>query len=600
MARFFRLAFSGLAALGAVLPVPAYAAIQLRAGMPADTFNATNVTADQDFVTEEDLSEPTDLAELPDGRLVIVYRLGKVVVVSAAGEMSLAGTITVNPDFGEQGLLGVVADPGFATNNTLYFFASVGNDYANKNKVYKIPLGTDGMLAASRDTVIAMGLRSSAGESGGFGNHNGGGLVVHDGKLFVSVGDTGHNATPPTNHLGTCLNKPSGKILRVNLDGTVPSDNPLVGEAMVTGCDAWNGALNMAAPDTRVFNWGFRNPFRFWIDPMTTRMWVGDVGETTREEIAVGAPLTAAGGDGQHFGWPFAEGTQEYDNGEIPWAPAQRCMGVTPARECVPAVFDYAHSNGNNCVIGGLIPSGCGWDAPWTSKYFFGDNGSGIIWTLDVNQDRSGVVANSRAEFASSSGIAAFRMGASGALYFVEARGNRVTKITPKAQMPGMCAGMGGMGGMGGMAGSGTSGMGMGGSSDGGTGMGTSGGGSGGSASGAGGAGGSAGATTGGAGAGGGAGGATGGTTGGTSGGTTGGTAGGATGGTTGGTTGGSGGAGGAPRAGAAGTGGGGEPSGCGCRVAGGGSNLGAVLAGLGGLALLGLRRSRQRRGKLG
>jgi MYXO-CTERM domain-containing protein len=367
---------------------------------------------------------------------------------------------------------------------------------------------------------------------------------------------------------------------------------------MVTGCSGWDQDLEMMAPDTRIFAWGFRNPYRFWIDPMTQRMWVGDVGEQAREEIAIGAPVNAAGGDGQHFGWPFHEGTTPYSQS---WQPDGACMGVTPARECVPAAYDYGHSSGNNCVIGGLIPSGCGWEAPWTSKYFFGDNGSGRVWTLDVNSGRDGVVDDSVEEFASTSGIGSFRMGAKGALYFAEVSGGTVSKITPKGLNPAMCPGGGA--GAGGMGGTGAGGMNAGGTAGGGNSTGGSAGASagsagdtGGSEAGSDGSGGSMGGSSMG-------GSSTGGSsTGGSSGGTmsTGGTGTGGSSGRGGMGTGGSG----VGGSGTAGMGTGGavppdEKGSCGCRVAGGGSSYGAVFAGVGALALFGLRRARQRRGKV-
>jgi glucose/arabinose dehydrogenase len=541
-------------------------------------------------VVAEDLSQPTDIAELPDGRLVITQRTGGVVVVGTDGMTTNAGTITVNPDFGEQGLLGVVADPNFASNNTLYFYASVGSDLPNKHKVYKIPLGANNQLDASRDTIISMGLSASS-----TGNHNGGGLIIFENQLYVSVGDTGHNATPPTNRLGTCLNSANGKILRVALDGSIPEDNPLSAETMVTGCSDWDEDLDDQAPDKRIFSWGFRNPYRFWIDPQTKRMWIGDVGESTREEVSIGAPVDGEVAlAGQHFGWPFKEGTTNYSQS---WQPQNACMGVTPARECVAPVFDYATTRGASaCVIGGLIPEGCGWEAPWTSRYFFGDNSSGRVWTLNVNANRDGIMG-AETQVAQTQGVGSFRMGAKGALYIVEVSGGVVSKLTPKGLDPSTCQGnSGGAGGTGGSGGS--DGAGVGGT----TGGNATGGNAGGGGSPAGGA-----ATTGGS-ANGGAGMASGGTgqqagtsstTGGTgtagsgvsgSGGGGGGVPAGGKGGTppTGGTPG---------TSGASGTSNSGEPSddgGCGCRVAGTGGRFGALLAAAGGLALLALRRSRK------
>ena len=62
-------------------------------------------------------------------------------------------------------------------------------------------------------------------------------------------------------------------------------------------------------PIARIYAWGFRNPWRLWVDPETGLLWMGDVGEVTQEEISVG------GGD-QHYGYPFVEGTQIW--GESP------------------------------------------------------------------------------------------------------------------------------------------------------------------------------------------------------------------------------------------------------------------------------------------
>jgi MYXO-CTERM domain-containing protein len=135
-------------------------------------------------------------------------------------------------------------------------------------------------------------------------------------------------------------------------------------------------------------------------------------------------------------------------------------MDVKPARACVGPIIDYGHAKdmgpipsqnvANNCVIGGLIPDGCGWAAPWNARYLFGDNGSGKIWSLDVNADRSGVTASSVKDFGSSQGVGSFRMGASGVLYIAEVSGGVVDKVTPKGLDPAMCGGSsGGAGGMG-------------------------------------------------------------------------------------------------------------------------------------------------------
>ncbi|HVJ18441.1 MAG TPA: PQQ-dependent sugar dehydrogenase, partial [Polyangiaceae bacterium] len=316
--------------------VPAHAA-ELAEGEPADAFDLETVV--------DGLAEPTDVAILPDGRVVVTQRLGDITIVLPDGGQ-IWNHIDVVAEAGHQGLLGVVADPNFATNEYLYFYASLG-DADNRHKVVRIPLNENNELG-ELTYIIEYGL---------FGpkNHEGGGLIIDGNHLYVSVGDAGFNRTPPDNRLATCLNWPNGKILRVNLDGSIPEDNPLTDVELATGCTWWDQPLELYPPDTRVYAWGLRNPFRFSVDSKTGLLWVGDVGESAREKIAVG-------GRGDHFGWPYREGSVEY---EEDWHPEDTCEGVTPARECVPVAHEYAHESGNDCVIGGLILDACGWPEEW-------------------------------------------------------------------------------------------------------------------------------------------------------------------------------------------------------------------------------------------
>jgi glucose/arabinose dehydrogenase len=410
---------AAFAACGALF-VPALSSAATLAGDAATTLDLATYASG--------LSQPTDIAVLADGRAVITQRLGDIIVRTPDKKTVVAGHLSVHPSDDEQGLLGVVPDPNFASNKALYFYADIGADVANRHQVLKIVLGDDNKIGTQ--TVI---IGAGAPTPGILGpqNHNGGGLQIFDNHLYVSVGDTGHNATPPVNRLGTCLNSPNGKILRLNLDGTIPTDNPLYNSTAVTGCDDFDEALAPTfAPDKRIWAWGLRNPFRFWIDPregaQQGTMWIGDVGETTREEVSVG-------GKGQHFGWPFVEGTHAFSRTEESYQPAGACMGTTPATPCVAPVYDYAHDNGNNCIIGGLIPDGCGWSDVWKSRYIFGDNGTGNVWTIEVNPARSGASGPAK-DFGKTSGMSAFRMGADSALYIVEVASGSVQRVTPKGQ----------------------------------------------------------------------------------------------------------------------------------------------------------------------
>src|SRR6185369_17556674 len=111
-------------------------------------------------------------------------------------------------------------------------------------------------------TVLVTGIRTDN------GNHDGGVVRIGpDGKLYVGVGDSGNgdNQGGPgssTNPYAQDLSSLNGKILRVNLDGTIPSDNPF---------------FNQVGKRGEIFAYGFRNPFRFAFDPTTGSLWLADV-----------------------------------------------------------------------------------------------------------------------------------------------------------------------------------------------------------------------------------------------------------------------------------------------------------------------------------
>jgi glucose/arabinose dehydrogenase len=373
------------------------------------------------------LDQPTDLVVLPDGRVIVIQKSGDVLTFPVGAADPVEDHIMVSTN-SEQGLLGIVADPAFGTNNYIYVYSDSGPDGNNRHQVVRYKFGADNKLGTKTVVIDGMNLQAPA-------NHDGGGIDVYKGDLYMSVGDTGANASPPTNRYGSCLNHGNGKVLRVSLaDATLgqpPADNPLMNLAMVTGCDNQGGDYKMTAPDKRIWAWGFRNPFRMWIDKTTGKMWVGDVGESTREEITVAQM-------GKHHGYPFREGTKDWMQN---FAPANECMGMTPASECIGPVFDYGHDGGNNCVMGGRILDGCDWPAAFKSRYIFADHGSGKVWTLDVNATRDGIMAGSQKDFANSHQVTGMRMGSDNALYILEEGPGVITRITAKGStaMPGSC-----------------------------------------------------------------------------------------------------------------------------------------------------------------
>jgi MYXO-CTERM domain-containing protein len=391
-----------------MLAGPGTALAQLAAGEAADQLVLSNWAGN--------LPTVTDLTFLSDGRAVVTTKTGKISVLAADGTVikdaaySFAGLDTAS----EKGVLGVVRDDA----DTIYLYVSNGTSNGDKHKIYKGTVAADGTITVAEKTIEGGGLEGPA-------NHDGGGLQIYKNQLYVSVGDTGYNATPPTNKYGACLNKANGKILRINLDGSIPTDNPLANVAMATGCTTPTGGdYAMAAPDKRIWAWGFRNPWRFWIDSQTDLAWIGDVGEGTEEEVSLG-------GIGSNHGWPFNEGKVNYPN---PLGGLKDCKDMTPSTTCVAPQFSYPHDGPSKeaSVTGGLIPpKGCGWGA-FEGRYFFGDYNRNVVWTLDVAADRKSAVAGSRKTAIDVPAPVSFRMGPGGAMYIASHSTGIVKKVVPK------------------------------------------------------------------------------------------------------------------------------------------------------------------------
>src|SRR6185369_6849026 len=136
----------------------------------------------------------------------------------------------------------------------------------------------NGDVAAAGSETVLLELNNLSGAT----NHNGGSLHFgKDGKLYIAVGENANGANSQT--LGNLL----GKILRINSDGSIPTDNPFFGTA--TGANRAIWAM------------GLRNPFTFAFQPGSGRMLINDVGQNTWEEINDGIA-------GSNYGWPDTEG----------------------------------------------------------------------------------------------------------------------------------------------------------------------------------------------------------------------------------------------------------------------------------------------------
>jgi glucose/arabinose dehydrogenase len=282
------------------------------------------------------LSRPTTMEFAPDGRLFVAEQGGDLRVIKN-GSLLPAPFVSLSVDSsGERGLLGIAFDPNFAANHYVYLYYTTASSPTH-NRVSRFT--ADGDVAAAGSEVPILDV-----EPLGPTNHNGG--AIHfgpDGKLYVAVGNNAINANSQS------LDNRLGKVLRINADGSIPTDNPFYNQA---------SGLNRA-----IYALGLRNPFTFAFQPGTGRMFINDVGENTWEEVDEGVA-------GANYGWPIYEGFSS----------------PTDLNYRDPLyVYGHAGLSGSVAIVGAAFydPATPEFPPGYLGKYFFGDLDNHFIRMLD-------------------------------------------------------------------------------------------------------------------------------------------------------------------------------------------------------------------------
>ena len=339
-------------------------------GVPA-SFNETVVAT---------LTNPTAMAMAPDGRLFVCQQAGQVRIVKA-GSLSASPflTVPVNSE-GERGLLGLAFDPDFATTGYVYIYYTATSPVHNRVSRFTASASNpDTVIAGSETILLDM-------DNLGATNHNGGGLRFGpDGALYIASGDNaiGNNSQSMANLLG--------KMLRINKDGSIPTDNPFY--ATATG------------NNRAIWAYGLRNPFTFDFQPGTTRMYISEVGLSQWEEINVGAK-------GANYGWPLGEG------------PSANSAYTNPLLYYRNAAYQ---GTGPECAIVGAAfynPAVQQFPAEYQGDFFYGDHCAGWIRSMDVPGSTS-------KEFATGIRLlTGLLVGNDGALYYASQYTHQIVKIT--------------------------------------------------------------------------------------------------------------------------------------------------------------------------
>jgi len=352
------------------------------------------------------LGAATAMEFSPDGKLFITEAPGTMEVWQGGTRLRPnffantpltpydAGTDTgIVDDTGERGLLGVTFDPNYASNRYVYvYYTFAANADGNTstpttfhNRVSRFTANTAGDLALAGSELPIVDLDNLS-----FLNHNGG--AIHfgpDDKLYIATGDNANGANSQS------LSNRLGKILRVNSDGSIPTDNPFFGTA--TGANRAIWAL------------GLRNPFTFAFQPGSGQMFINDVGQVTWEEINQGAA-------GANYGWPSTEG--DFNQSSFP--------------NFTRPVYAYSHGSGTFqgfAITGGAFynptsPTTGAFPATYTGDYFFADFVNNWINVIDLG-------TNTVERFATGAlGAVDLKLANDGSLYYLARNEGRVVRVT--------------------------------------------------------------------------------------------------------------------------------------------------------------------------
>jgi glucose/arabinose dehydrogenase len=223
--------------------------------------------------TNKGLNFPWDLGFTPDGRMIVNMRGGQIRVYANGNTGApLVSTFSV-PGVraqGEAGLMGIAIDPEFVHNHYIYVCASRSVGGAWLNQVLRYVVGNDSSFHFNR-YIVSSGMVANT-------IHNGCAVEFIGGKLWVTMGDAGVESRAQNR------NSLNGKILRMERDGSVPSDNPVI-----------NGTRNI------VYTMGHRNPQGLAILPGIGRIYAIEHGPDRDDEINRILP-------GRNYGWPCRTG----------------------------------------------------------------------------------------------------------------------------------------------------------------------------------------------------------------------------------------------------------------------------------------------------
>jgi glucose/arabinose dehydrogenase len=330
------------------------------------------------------LEHPWALAFLPDGKMLVTERPGRMRIVTRDGQVSAPLAGVPKPRTGGQaGLLDLVLDKDFADNRTLYFCFT--SDSGGNASVARARLDE---AALRLETVKVIFVQQGP---GGAANHGCRIAQAPDGNLFVTLGDH-FGPRDEAQNLAT----DNGKLIHIAPDGSIPPDNPFVGRAK-------------ARP--AIWSYGHRNAQGLAFNPASGELWEIEHGPRGGDEVNII-------GKGKNYGWPVIGYGIDYSGAKIHESTAKPGM-EQPIKYWVPSIAP----SGMAFYTGTLFPK-------WRGSLFTGALAGQMLVRLSLDGDK--VTGEERLLQNLNERIRDVRQGPDGALWLLtDASAGRILRVAP-------------------------------------------------------------------------------------------------------------------------------------------------------------------------
>ncbi len=335
------------------------------------------------------LEHPWSVALLPDGGFLVTERPGRLRHVGADGAVSapLSGVPAVWAE-GQGGLLDVVLAPDFASSKRIFLsYSEPGPDGSAGTAVSTATLGANGL------TDVKLFYRQ---EPKLVGPNHFGSRIAFDGKGHVFISQGERNDRPTAQKLDML----QGKLVRLNLDGSVPADNPFVDR-------------KDARPE--IWSYGHRNMQSLATDPRSGKVWEAEHGPKGGDEINIPEP-------GKNYGWPVITYGINYSGLKIPEA-----IGTS-----APGMEQPYHYWAKSPALSGMAFSTGHAGSKWNDNLFLGALSDGSLIRLSLDGDK--ITGEERLLKELGARIRDVRVGADGAVYVLTDDNNgKLLRLDPPA-----------------------------------------------------------------------------------------------------------------------------------------------------------------------